>query len=349
MKRLLLLPTVLVASALVLSACSGGATGYAYVFDGQTTTQATVDRELQALTDNKLFAQALQQSSSGVSLTTGNGSISSSVSAAWVNALVQYEAIDRAVQERNVTVTPADRTQAQAQVAQLFGSAQVFSKFPSWFRQRELAREARKVAFVRKTAKAPTEADVQAYYAANAASVCPSGKVVFHILVATQQQAQTIETQLAAGTDFGTLAKQLSTDTQSAAQNGLLGCLQPGQAPAEYDTAVAALTPGQTSAPVHSQYGWSVIKVVAPSYDVLAPSLRAALDQQSAQQVTVQIGRRVKRATLKVNPRYGRIQRSKTGVTIVAPKQPKVRTEPSTTTTTPVQNTPTPSVPQPTG
>ena len=53
MKRPLAILAVLVASALGASACSGGASGYAFVFDGETTTQSTVDRELAALKDNE--------------------------------------------------------------------------------------------------------------------------------------------------------------------------------------------------------------------------------------------------------------------------------------------------------
>ncbi len=228
MKRLLVFLAVLLTSVLGLSACTGGASGYAYVFDGDTTTQATVDRELEALKNNKLFAQALKQGSSPVSLSNSNGSINAEVSAAWVNAMVQYEAIDRAVKAQKIPVTAADRQQATTQVTQLFGTAQVFSKFPKWFQVRELAREARKVAFVRKVATVPTEADAQAYFNQNITQICPSGKAISHILVATQAEADAIEQELAAGGDFATIAKQKSTDTQSGAEGGLLGCLVGG-------------------------------------------------------------------------------------------------------------------------
>jgi parvulin-like peptidyl-prolyl isomerase len=353
MKRPLLFLAVLLACVLGVSACAGGASGYAYVFDGDTTTQATVDRELQALKDNKLFAQALQKSSSPVALSNGNGSINADVSAAWVNAMVQYEAIDRALSAQKIQVTAADRQQATTQVTQLFGTQQVFSKFPKWFRDRELAREARKVAFVRKVATVPTEADAQAYFTQNLAQICPSGKAISHILVATQAEADAIEQELAAGGDFATIAQQKSTDTQSGAQGGLLGCISPGQTPAEFQTAADALAPGETSAPVQTQYGWHVIRAQAPTYDLFATQVRAALEQQSATEVTGRISKRVAKATLKLNPRYGRITRSASGLRIVAPKTPTVHSEPASTSTTqpaiPGGSTPTAPAPQPTG
>ncbi|MGZ8733785.1 MAG: peptidylprolyl isomerase [Acidimicrobiia bacterium] len=364
MKRPLAILAILVASAFGTSACSGGASGYAFVFDGETTTQSTVDRELAALADNDLFAQALQQSSSPVELTNTSGSINADVSAAWVNALVQYEAIDRAVAADDIPVAAEDRQQASTQTAQLFGSAQVFSKFPKWFRERELAREARKVAFVRKLATVPTEADAQAYFTQNLAQICPSGKVVSHILVATQAEADSIEQELADGADFAMLAQQRSTDTQSGAQGGLLGCIAAGQTVAEFEAAVNALAVGETSAPVQTQFGFHVLRAQAPTYDIFAEQVRTALEQQSATEVTGRIGKRVERARLKVNPRYGRISRTAEGLRIIAPKTPAVRDEPATSTTLPAITgqpggpgtptptpapTPTPTTPQPAG
>jgi parvulin-like peptidyl-prolyl isomerase len=366
MKRPLLLLAFLVASAFAASACAGGASGYAYVYDGETTTQSTVDRELAALADNALFAQALKQSSSPVALKNTNGSLNADVSAAWVNALVQYEAIDQALAAAKTPVTAQDRQQASTQASQLFGSAQVFSKFPKWFRDREIAREARKVAFVRTAAKAPTDADAQAFYDQNVAQICPTGKVISHILVATQAEADAVEQQLADGADFATVAKAKSTDTQSGAQGGLLGCLPAGQTDPAFEAAANALPLGQVSAPVQTSFGFHVLKAEAPTYLLFASQVKAQLEQQSANAVSGTIGKRLARVTLKLNPRYGRIQRSAQGLRIVAPKPPTVREQPTTTTkpaglggqtgtggstpTTPTApTTPTTTAPQPTG
>ncbi len=356
LRRPLVILAVLVASVFGASACSGGASGYAFVYDGETTTQATVDKELAALADNELFEQALQQSSSPVALTNTNGSINADVSAAWVNALVQYQAIDDAVAAQDIPVTAEDRQQAATQAAQLFGSEQVFGKFPKWFRDRELAREARKVAFVRKLATVPTEADAQAYFAQNLAQICPTGKVISHILVATQAEADAVEQELADGADFATIAQQKSTDTQSGAQGGLLGCIAAGQTVAAFEAAANALAPGETSAPVQTEFGFHILRAQAPTYDIFAEQVRTALEQQSATEVTGRIGKRVERATLKVNPRYGRITRTAEGLRIVAPKTPVVRDEPTTDTSAPAISgqpgaetpTPTPTAPTPT-
>lgn len=357
MNRPLAILAVLVASALGASACSGGASGYAFVFDGTTTTQSAVDRELAAIADNDRFAEALKQGNQPVELTTTDGSINAEISAAWLNALVQYEAIDQAVAEQDIPVTAEDRQQASTQVAQLFGSEQVFNEFPKWFRDRELAREARKVAFVRELATVPTDADAQAYFAQNLAQICPTGKAISHILVATQAEADTIEQELADGADFATLAQEKSTDTQSGTQGGLLGCIAAGQTVAAFEAAANGLAAGETSAPVQTEFGFHILRAQAPTYDIFAEQVRTALEQQSATEVTGRIGKRVERATLKVNPRYGRITRTAEGVRIVAPKPPAVRDEPTTDTSIPAISgqpggagtpTPTPTTPSPT-
>jgi parvulin-like peptidyl-prolyl isomerase len=270
---------------------------------------------------------------------------------------VQYEAIDRAVTADKIPVTAEDRKQASTQATQLFGSAQVFSKFPKWFRERELAREARKVAFVRKLATVPTEADAQAYFAQNIARICPAGKAVSDIVVATQAAADAIEQELADGADFATIARQKSTDTQLGPQGGFLGCIAAGQTPPEFEAAADALAVGETSAPVQIQNSFHILRAQAPTYDIFATQVRSALEQQSATEVTGRIGKRVEKAKLKVNPRYGRISRTAQGLRIVAPKTPAPRSEPATSTTLPAISgqpgtpapTPTPTTPQPAG
>jgi hypothetical protein len=349
MKLPLALLAVLVASALGLSACAGGASGYAFVYGGQTTTQATVDRELKALAGNKRFAKAVEQGGNGTKLTNSDGSITSDISAAWVNALVQYEAFERAVEQGGIKVTAADRTAAQAQAAALFGGASVFAAFPKWFRDLELDREANKVAYVRERGKAPTDADVRAYYEQNKASICPSGKLVSHIMVASKEAADAIEAQLAAGGDFATLAKANSTDTTSRAQGGSLGCFAAGQYPTEFENAANALAPGQISVPVQSQLGWHVISVTPVTYDVAKSSIESKLAQDESTRINAVVGKQVAKAGLKVNPRYGKVSRTASGVQVVPPAPPAVRDEPTSTSTTAVPGVPTAPTPTPTG
>jgi peptidyl-prolyl cis-trans isomerase C len=82
-----------------------------------------------------------------------------------------------------------------------------------------------------------------------------------HILVPTEEAAKKIIDDLNKGGDFEALAKANSTDS-GAAQGGDLGYFKKGDMVPEFAAAAFALKPGEyTKEPVHTQYGWHVIKV----------------------------------------------------------------------------------------
>ena len=81
-----------------------------------------------------------------------------------------------------------------------------------------------------------------------------------HILVPTEDEAKAIETQLKNGADFATLAKEKSKDP-GAADGGDLGYFTKDQMVPEFSEAAFKLEKGQISDPVHTQFGWHIIKV----------------------------------------------------------------------------------------
>jgi peptidyl-prolyl cis-trans isomerase C len=81
-----------------------------------------------------------------------------------------------------------------------------------------------------------------------------------HILVATEDEAKAIEDQLKKGADFATLAKEKSKDP-GAAEGGDLGYFTKDQMVPEFADVAFKLDKGQISDPVHTQFGWHVIKV----------------------------------------------------------------------------------------
>lgn len=81
-----------------------------------------------------------------------------------------------------------------------------------------------------------------------------------HILVDTKEEAEKIIEELKGGADFAELAKQ--SKDPSGQNGGDLGFFGQGQMVPEFEKAAFALEPGQfTEEPVHSQFGWHVIKV----------------------------------------------------------------------------------------
>ena len=81
-----------------------------------------------------------------------------------------------------------------------------------------------------------------------------------HILVQTEDEAKEIEAELKKGADFATLAKEKSKDP-GAADGGDLGYFTKDQMVPEFSQAAFKLDKGQISDPVHTQFGWHIIKV----------------------------------------------------------------------------------------
>ncbi len=103
---------------------------------------------------------------------------------------------------------------------------------------------------------------VRAAYAAHADlyghELCTS-----HILVSTAVDAHGVLDLLAAGSDFGELARQVSQDPGSGAQGGALGCVPLGAFVPTFERAtLGALAAGEELVgPVPSQFGSHVIRI----------------------------------------------------------------------------------------
>lgn len=109
-----------------------------------------------------------------------------------------------------------------------------------------------------------------------------------HILVPTKQEAEKIIAELNKGADFATLAKKLSQDQGSVASGGDLGFFKKSDMITPFADAAFALKPGQyTKTPVHTEFGWHVIEVLAvrrappPPFAKVADAIRQKLVLQA--------------------------------------------------------------------
>jgi peptidyl-prolyl cis-trans isomerase C len=85
---------------------------------------------------------------------------------------------------------------------------------------------------------------------------------VSHILVATEEEADDVMARLGEGEEFGVLAMELSTDTGSGANNGILPCSPPNGYVEPFQDATLDATVGEVYPdPVESEFGWHVILV----------------------------------------------------------------------------------------
>ena len=116
-----------------------------------------------------------------------------------------------------------------------------------------------------------------------------------HILVADEATAKKVIDALKKGGDFVALSKQYNKDPGAAQQGGDLGFFKKGDMAPEFADAAFALQPGQFSqTPVHTQFGWHVIQVLArrraepPSYEQASAELRQKMIQEGVQKAVAQ-------------------------------------------------------------
>ena len=142
------------------------------------------------------------------------------------------------------------------------------------------------------------DAELKALYEAEIANLAEQRRAA-HLLVevtadVTDEQAeakaQSALERINAGEDFALVAKELSDDIGSAEQGGDVGFAAPGVYEPAFEEALYALEKGQVTAPVRTDYGWHVIKLLdvqaaeIPTFASLKDKLTQNLKQQQVEQ-----------------------------------------------------------------
>ena len=122
-----------------------------------------------------------------------------------------------------------------------------------------------------------------------------------HILVPSEDKAKEIIAQLQKGGDFAEAAKKNSTDPSAAQNSGELGWFKKGDMLPEFSGAAFALKPGEiTQQPVHTRFGWHVIKLEGrrtappPTLDQVRDEIRQQIIQEAVAKVLAQAKEGVK-------------------------------------------------------
>ena len=136
--------------------------------------------------------------------------------------------------------------------------------------------------------QAVTEEALQAAYDARFKDAKPQTEYnAAHILVATQEEADKLKAELAAGADFAELAKANSTDTGSGANGGDLGWFGLGTMVKPFEDAVVAAKVGEVTGPVKSKFGYHLILVKEtriadkPTLEQLRAELAAEIEKKA--------------------------------------------------------------------
>lgn len=134
-----------------------------------------------------------------------------------------------------------------------------------------------------------------------------------HILVEEQPDGSQealltdIQERLAAGESFAELAKTYSQDAGSAQQGGELGSFTQADLPEGFEKALASLEPGQVSAPLTTDSGQHLIKLVSktegqlPDFDEQKERIRAELALVAAQEMLPRVVEELKEKSYSVD------------------------------------------------
>lgn len=145
-----------------------------------------------------------------------------------------------------------------------------------------------------------SEADMKAEYDKYKAQAGDKEYHARHILVEKEDDAKAIIAKLKSGAKFEDLAKQ-SKDPGSAGKGGDLDWATPSSFVKPFSDAMVGLQKGQfTETPVHTQFGWHVIKLEdvrpakVPSFEEVKPQIAEALQQQKLQAYQQELRKKAK-------------------------------------------------------
>ena len=151
-----------------------------------------------------------------------------------------------------------------------------------------------------------SEEDIKDLYQQRIANLAEQRRAA-HILIETEgsddatakEKIDEVAKRLASGEDFSALAKELSQDPGSANEGGDLGFAGPGVYDPAFEEALYGLEEGQVSAPVRSDFGWHLIKLLGvqspeiPSLESLKPELVRELKAQQVEQSFVEASKQL--------------------------------------------------------
>jgi|GEM_PF-530838 len=185
-----------------------------------------------------------------------------------LDSLITMKLVDQEASNKKIEVTEDEMAKELADVKKNFGSESAFKDAlkQAGLSEDVLNNQLQMQVQLRKLLKDKvkvTDADIKKYYDENKASFATEEQVkASHILVKTKEEADAIEKQLKNGGDFAAIAKEKSTDTGSAANGGDLGYFGKGAMVPEFEKAAFDLKVGEISAPIKSDYGYHIIKVI---------------------------------------------------------------------------------------
>jgi parvulin-like peptidyl-prolyl isomerase len=343
LRRALAPLALLTAATLAVTAC-GSASVTAASVNGHVISDKDVLGELRQISANAAYVAAVQQNGATVA-GKGNGTFDLSFTDKVLTRQILLELVHEEVVRRKLVITAADLQDAQAsQSTQIGNDTQsgkpIFASFSKAY-QDLLTRRAAEVTALQDALAGVVvnDATIQRYYAAHTSSYqlnCVSVIQLNSQATADQAHAKAV----VPGADFAALARQVSTDAQSAAQGGAIGCQPPGSYSqlAGVDDAIAALTVGGVSKVISVQGAFAIFKLTdrkaQPLTDVRSQVV-SALHSQGSTQFNQFVQAQVQKAKVTVGSQYGTWVSTGQNPGVVPPNAPPASAGGSATTVAP--------------
>ena len=262
---------LVVLGAMILAACGAGSGGLAATVDGTEVTVADVEELIDSEGETLPVEQFAQYLAFAIQWNILFEAAAEDFDVSVTDEEVEAEA-DRLYEEL------ADGEESREEFLSTRG---VTEEFLSKIAEQGLIDAAIREQLVEDVPE-PSQEEIDAQRNTAVASlteVCAS-----HILVETEEEANEVLTRLDQGEEFGELAAELSTDTGSAENNGILPCGAPDGYVPPFRDAVLEATIGEVHpTAVESQFGYHVILVTdrtdpaedeVPTDDELAEAAR---------------------------------------------------------------------------
>jgi len=324
------LPTLVL--ALLVSCGHGGAAGPS----AAATVGSTQITDAQVATEAKLltFLSALSKQQCGDTSSGASPEVACNRSA--LSILIQGALIQRYADENHITVDSQATAALVSSLDSQAGQAQVDAGLSAQSLTRDdLNAFAAQLQLGRQVQHALGEANLgdtklRALYQAQILNF--TSVTVEQILVKTQTQADQVYNQVTqpgfTEAQFKALALKVSTDPTVKQNSGLYPAAPAAQYVPTFGQAAAALEPGQISKPVHSKFGWHVIRLVSKQvapYEQAKSTLTLPQDPTFDTWLKTQAGDQV----VSVNPSFGKFDPTTLSVVAVTSTDASATATPS--------------------
>jgi peptidyl-prolyl cis-trans isomerase D len=160
-----------------------------------------------------------------------------------------------------------------------------------------------------------SDEELQELYQKQIASLAEQRRAA-HILIETggelsdaeaKAKIDEIAERVKSGEDLAVVGKEVSQDPGSANEGGDLGFAGPGVYDPAFEDALYALNEGEVSAPVQSEFGWHIIKLLGvqspevPSFESMKPELVRELKAQQVEQRFVETSKQLEDAAFEAS------------------------------------------------